>query len=98
MNREAMAALSRGRQPNAIYFVAARREPSGDASQRIPPPRDAPEGLRPAANKITPNGSESRWPWASAHGIDDSGAGWMQAGLGDDGLFVVKIAVGIDVP
>ncbi len=39
--------------PNAIYFVAERREPSGDANQKQ---REVPEGSRPAANKIHPRG------------------------------------------
>ncbi len=44
----------RGRlSPNAIYFVAVRREPSGVANQKQ---REVPEGSRPAANKIHPHG------------------------------------------
>ncbi len=40
-----------GLAPNATYFVAARREPSGIAAGK-------PGGLRRSANKSTPNGSK----------------------------------------
>ncbi len=38
--------------PNAIYFVAERREPSGVANQKQ---REVPEGSRPVANNTSPN-------------------------------------------
>ena len=56
-----------GRRVNAIYFVAARREPSGITVGK-------PGGLRRSANKKRPQWSQSRWHWALAAGFEPPAA------------------------
>ncbi len=52
-----------GLTPNAAYFVAARREPSGITVGK-------PGGLRRSANKNAPKWFQSKWHWADAPGYN----------------------------
>jgi hypothetical protein len=60
--RKTLSANHRNRtrqRGNAVYFIAARREPSGITVGK-------PGGLRRSANRNAPQCSQSKWHWASA--------------------------------